>query len=372
MKSIKSYIIILAACLPLLTSCSDFLDKEPDTELDMENVFNDKTHVEQWLANVYSAIPDCYDGYIFDLGWMILGDDATIPERYRQFGNQIIPMILGEWTPASDWNGNYWALLPQRIREANIFREKAHALTDQDISEREMTYMKTECRFMQAYYYYLLANTYGPIPFKPDYVWPVNASLSDMMETQTPYEDVIKWCSDEMLACSKILPARYSESQKYGRITSLMCLAIRARMLLFDASPLVNGNSDYANFVNANGEHLFSTQYDANKWRVAADACKDLIDKAEASGHKLYIEYADDSKTTIDPFLSYENAFLKSEDAGNTEILFARPSVNYQNYERNATPNGSGGNGGFGVTQSLVDAFFMENGLPITGLELGA
>ena len=62
MKSIKSYIIILAACLPLLTSCSDFLDKEPDTELDMENVFNDKTHVEQWLANVYSAIPDCYDG----------------------------------------------------------------------------------------------------------------------------------------------------------------------------------------------------------------------------------------------------------------------------------------------------------------------
>ena len=115
-----------------------------------------------------------------------------------------------------------------------------------------------------------------------------------------------------MLACSKILPARYSESQKYGRITSLMCLAIRARMLLFDASPLVNGNSDYANFVNANGEHLFSTQYDANKWRVAADACKDLIDKAEASGHKLYIEYADDSKTTIDPFLSYENAFLKS------------------------------------------------------------
>ena len=284
MKSIKSYIIILAACLPLLTSCSDFLDKEPDTELDMENVFNDKTHVEQWLANVYSAIPDCYDGYIFDLGWMILGDDATIPERYRQFGNQIIPMILGEWTPASDWNGNYWALLPQRIREANIFREKAHALTDQDISEREMTYMKTECRFMQAYYYYLLANTYGPIPFKPDYVWPVSASRSDMMETQTPYEDVIKWCSDEMLACSKILPARYSESQKYGRITSLMCLAIRARMLLFDASPLVNGNSDYANFVNANGEHLFSTQYDANKWRVAADACKDLIDKAEASG----------------------------------------------------------------------------------------
>lgn len=349
----------------IFSSCSDFLDKEPDTELDMTNVWEDKIHVEKWLANVYSAIPDNYDDYLFSLGWMIMGDDATIPERYRQYGNKTIPMILGEWTPSSTWDGNYWALLPQRIHEANLFREKAHALPKQDISEQEMTYMKTECRFLQAYYYYLLANTYGPIPFKPDYVWPVNASLSDMMETQTPFEDVIKWCSDEMLACSKILPASYPEARKYGRITSLMCLAMRARMLLFDASPLVNGNPDYTNFMNKKGEHLFSTTYDASKWKVAADACKDLIDKAEATGHKLYVEYADDDKQIIDPFLSYENAFLKREDEGNTEILFARPSVNFQNYEKNATPNASGGNGGFGVTQELVDAFFMENGLPI-------
>lgn len=364
--NLKKYMLAALAVTTLgLTSCSDYLDKETDTELTLELAFDNKNYTEGWLANVYSAIPDPYYGYVFSLGWMTFGDDATIPQQYRQFGNKIIPCILGEWTPSTDWEGNYWALLPQRIREALIFIRDAHALPDQDISEREIQYMKVECRFLQAYYYYLLANTYGPIPFKPDYIWPTDASLADMMQEQRPYEEVISWCANEMYECSKLLPEKYTEARKYGRITSITCLAMRARMLLFDASPLVNGNSDYQDFKNSKGENLFSTADDANKWKVAADAYKELITKAEAAGHKLYVEYYSTADKVIDPFLSYENAFLKRYDEGNTEILFARPSVEYGDYERNATPNISGGNGGLGVTQSLVDAFFMENGRSI-------
>ena len=49
---------------------------------------------------------------------------------------------------------------------------------------------------------------------------------------------------------------------------------------------------------------------------------------------------------------------------GNKEILFARPDCNINEINRHATPRGCAGNGGYGITQSLVDAFFMENGLP--------
>ena len=58
-----------------LTSCIDYLDKEPDTELTLPMVFEDKTRIEGWLANVYSAIPDPYWGYTNTLGWEILADD---------------------------------------------------------------------------------------------------------------------------------------------------------------------------------------------------------------------------------------------------------------------------------------------------------
>ena len=350
--------------MQLLTSCVDYLDKEPDTELTLPMVFEDKTRIEGWLANVYSHVPDPYWGYARKLGWDILSDDMTASERWRQWDWKVIPMLLGEWTPSTDWDGNYWARLPQLIREANIFIENVHPLPEQGISATEVTYMKAEMRFMIAYYYYLLSNTYGPVPFKPNYIAPTDFNLADLMEGQRPYYEVVDWVDKELQEVAKILPAKYTEARKYGRATSIMCLAVRARMLLFAASPLVNGNPDYANHKNKDGENLFSTTEDKSKWAYAAQACKELIDAAEAAGHKLYTEENDDG--TIDPFMSYQNLFLTRYDEGNTEILFARPGgLEYGEYEKHATPAASGGSGGLGVTQSLVDAFFTENGLPI-------
>lgn len=350
--------------MQLLTSCVDYLDKESDTELTLPMVFEDKTRVEGWLANVYSHVPDPYWGYARKLGWDILSDDMTASERWRQWDWKVIPMLLGEWTPSTDWDGNYWSRLPQLIREANIFIENVHPLPDQGISATEVTYMKAEMRFMIAYYYYLLSNTYGPIPFKPNYIAPTDFNLADLMEGQRPYYEVVDWVDKELKEVAEILPAKYTEARKYGRATSIMCLAVRARMLLFAASPLVNGNPDYANHKNKDGENLFSTTADKTKWAYAAQACKELIDAAEAAGHKLYTVENEDG--TIDPFMSYQNLFLTRYDEGNTEILFARPGGSeYGEYEKHATPAASGGSGGLGVTQSLVDAFFMENGLPI-------
>ena len=350
--------------MQLLTSCVDYLDKESDTELTLPMVFEDKTRIEGWLANVYSHVPDPYWGYARKLGWDILSDDMTASERWRQWDWKVIPMLLGEWTPSTDWDGNYWARLPQLIREANIFIENVHPLPDQGISATEVTYMKAEMRFMIAYYYYLLSNTYGPVPFKPNYIAPTDFNLADLMEGQRPYYEVVDWVDKELKEVAEILPAKYTEARKYGRATSIMCLAVRARMLLFAASPLVNGNPDYANHKNKDGENLFSTTEDKSKWAYAAQACKELIDAAEAAGHKLYTVENEDG--TIDPFMSYQNLFLTRYDEGNTEILFARPGGSeYGEYEKHATPQVSGGSGGLGVTQSLVDAFFTENGLPI-------
>ena len=143
------YTLLTALLLLPIASCS-FLDKEPDTELTLEMVFNDKTRTMGWLANVYSDIPDPYMGYGRFLGWDVLGDDMTPSERWRQWNWKVIPYILGEWTPNSEWDGNYWASLPHRIREANVFIQNVHALPDQGISNQEVEYMKAECQCMIA------------------------------------------------------------------------------------------------------------------------------------------------------------------------------------------------------------------------------
>ena len=357
--------IFLSLVLSLGAVSCNWLDKESDTELTLEMVFADKTRVEGWLGNVYSGIPDPYMGHGRYIGQDILGDDMSPSERWRQWNWDVIPFILGEWTPSSSWGGNYWAYLPQRIREAYIFIENAKPLPDQNLPLEEVEYMKAECRFLAAYYWYLLTDTYGAIPYRPNFIAPSDSDLESLKVGQSPYYQIIDDLDQEFLAVSKLLPATYSDGRKYGRATSIMCLAIRARMLVFAASPLVNGNSDYASFVNRSGEHLFSTSYDPSRWTRAKQACKELIDAAEAAGHKLYEVKNSDGR--IDPFASVQYAMLARADQGNKEILFARPGgCDYSDYEKHCTPVVGGGNGGWGVTQSLVDAFFMENGLPIT------
>jgi hypothetical protein len=359
-------IIGVLLLLPAGGAC-DYLDKAPDDELTMDMVFRDKTRTEDWLAGVYSAIPDPYWEKPGVRNYDMYADDYLINNGWEPWWNGIAK-ITGNWNSESSWDGNYWGNLPTRIRSAYIFIDNVRANAEQGVTQEEVNLMKAECQFLIAYYYYLLVNTYGAIPLQTG-LSDFDTPTEELMIGQDPYDRVIDWIDAEMLNAASKLPAYYNESRKYGRITSVMCLAVRARMLLFAASPLVNGNTRpaYTNYVNNKGEAIFDAQYKPEKWQRAANACRELIELAHNNGYALYKEYTADG--TIDPFVSYSNMSYVEFTQGNKEILFARPfDCNYSEHSRHAYPFGSSGNGGMGVSQSLVDAFFMANGLPpITG-----
>ncbi len=370
MKLIK-YISVGLICLFLSASCSDYLDKEPDTELDINMVFENKTKVESWLAGVYSGIPNPGNEWLNSHGWEIFGDDLTPSKRWQQWEWKNIPKIFGEWTPNTQWDGGYWHRMPQLIRQAYIFINKVHALPESDLPQEEVDYMKAEARFLAAYYHWLLVSTYGPVPFKPDYITPTDFKLEDLMIGQTPFDEIVDYLDKEMLAVSKLLPPTYQNVEKYGRITSVMCLTIRAKMLLFAASPLVNGNEWYADFKNDKDQLLFNTSFDQQKWVKAAEATKLLLDEAEKAGHQLFTVRNTDG--TIDAFTSLESMWWTKYSEGNKEILFPYTKKHdYNNFQfytnKIVTPEFNGG-GGLGVYQGLVDAFFTENGLPINNAD---
>lgn len=359
---IRIYLTIVLAGFSLLASCS-YLDQVPEDELTLEMVFNDKTRTEDWLAGICAGIADPYWDYMNKAGYDTLGDDMTLPTAWTTFDWTVLHMVAGNWSPATEWKMYYWSELPKYIRSAYIFLDHVKPLPQDGVTASEVALMKNEARFMIAYYYWLLIETYGPIPFSPGLV-DAGASNEGLLIGQTPFYTIVDWIDKELTEAAKGLPAYYTNNNKFGRATSVMCHAVRARMLLFAASDLVNGNPDYAGHVNKKGEALFSTQHDPSKWTKAAEACRELIELAEGNGYRLYTELTADGK--IDPFLSYQNMMFTRWTDGNKEILFARPGgCNIWDYEKHATPRGSGGNGGLGVSQSLVDAFFMKNGLPI-------
>jgi hypothetical protein len=360
----KTHIKTTMLLLALLASAScDYLDKAPDDILTMDMVFRDKNRTEEWLAGIYSVIPDPYLYYPGVKDYDMYADDYLINVGYEPWWDGIAK-LRGNWNSESPWDGNYWGELPKRIRAAYIFINNVRANAEQEVTQKEVDLMKAECQFLIAYYYYLLVNTYGAIP--------VQIGLADqeappeaLLVGQEPYDRMIDWIDAELQDAAKKLPAYYDEPRKYGRATSVMCMAVRARMLLFAASPLVNGNQRpaYVNYVNNKGENIFDNQYKPEKWERAAKACRELIELAHANGYALYKEYNADG--SLDPFMSYSNMVYKEFTQGNKEILFARPhGCTYADHNGTAYPFGLAGAGGMGVSQSLVDAFFMANGHP--------
>ena len=380
LRRLALHITAAVAVMAAATSCSDYLDKQPDTELTMDMAFNNREKVNAALSYCYSGIPGpevmTYTGIYPGDQW---GDNIVLNHKTSTWYNPSIAMLYDGFTPSNDdvssgqtWWG-YSCLLqfyPKLIRSAQLFNQRVHALPDQGLTQKDVDNMKLEMRFLVCYYYWMEAMIFGPMPFSPEKPVASDAPEEEYFQKRTPWDEMINWLDKELLALSELLPDKYSETDKYGRATAIMALTVRSQMLLFNASPLVNGSGKCSDFANRDGEKLFPQGYDAHKWVRAADACKLLIDRAHAAGHKLYTEYNADG--TIDPFLSCKNLFFKYASGGNEEITFPYTGrfggitrLDWEAWEDIAIPRTLGHAGFMAVSQSMVDAFFMKNGLPI-------
>lgn len=106
---------------------------------------------------------------------------------------------------------------------------------------------------MRAFYHFMLFRVYGPIPL-------LDRSISTDEDftnfVRRPIEEVVSFILNDCEKAYPLLDIKVT-SDKYGRITSAAVLALKARLLLYAASPLYNGNPDYVDFKNAEGENFF-------------------------------------------------------------------------------------------------------------------
>lgn len=343
-------------------SCSDFLDKEPDDMLTLDMVFNNKKKTNEWLARVYTNVQDALWNDLRNLG--ALSDDFQPSLELVQFGwGPTISQQQGSWDATTDIT-NYWEDFYKAIRSGYIFMNNAKALPDQGLSEQDVDFMKHEVRFLIAYYYVYLMQVYGPVPLVTK-EYSSDAPVEELMLARTPLDELVGWIDKELLELADYFPEKLkNEAADFGRPTKGACLALRARMWTWMASPLFNGNTYYADVKNKDGVNLFPQSYDESKWVKAAQANKAVIDLAERGIYDLYRVY--DSKTgELDPFTSTQNLFLTSGDV-NKEIIWARADANKDEMERYFNPRSNGCYGSCSLTQNLVDAFRMRDGKEIT------
>ena len=351
------YIFITTLALGMTASCH-YLDQEPDDLITEEMVFNDIVKTNGWLANIYSYLPDPFMGWNQTYGLNTLTDDVQIPLEWGGFGWWSTSAMKGNWSATSNYF-DLWGNVYKAVRASLIFQEKVKPLGAEQTAE-DVAYMRLQARFLVAYFYSEMLEFYGSFPLVTEY-YDINSTYEELMLERTPFDEIVEWLDEELWTLAQELPLQHKNmTEDHGRATKGMALAVRAHVHMLAASPLFNGNQLYAGVVNKDGTPLFPQTYDKEKWKRAAEAIEDLFDLGVYS---LYKEYNADG--TIDPFMSYMNIHFAT-GAANPELIFINNKGNYAETDQNMAPHGYGdGNGAYGATQNLVDAFFTRNGLPI-------
>jgi hypothetical protein len=350
----------LAFSVLMPTGCKKgYFDSAPKDLQTIDLVFQNKLEAESWLAGVYNRLPDVWaDGSVTGRGLAELTDELELSSQ----------SVIASGTLTSQSAINVYTSYYQAIRLANIFmaninNSQSNLLREPNGKELIQQYIG-EARFLRAYYYWMLIKLYGPTVLVGDKIADVD---DDFQIPRNTWEECVNYILAEMDAAKDMVPEKHvvassgaDDLTQTGRITKLIVEAVKSQVLLYDASPLFNGNADFANFKNYDGKILMNLTADPLKWKKAADAAKIAIDHAAVMGKKIF------KVTNADPFLAAVNSVRSLFLTGwSDEGIWLRTVTGYAAWELDTAPraaNGTTTNAVLSLPQEMVDRYRMING----------
>lgn len=356
MKKIYKYLSAAFICLSM-SSCTDYLDIVPDEIPTDKDAFLDETAALRYIYSCYGYLPQPNNGP-GSLDFMT-GDEIITAFEHETFA----AFPKGNYT-ASNPVISYWNTFFQGIRQCHIMLNNVETVPN--LSQAQISRYQGEAKFLIAYYHYLLIRCYGATIIVDEE--PSVSTPEEEYKARTPLDECVAYVCQMFDEAAALLPASCKGSE-YGRATSVIAKALKAKMLVYAASPLFNSNR-YASLENADGTKLFPQAYDASKWTKAKDALKIAIDAAVAAGHDQYtggIAYGNNMYPK-DPVL--RNLRYNFHDAGNPDIIWADcRDEGYYGLQNKSLPGqldkADPKWNGVAPTWNMLNRFYTKNGLPL-------
>ena len=332
---ILSLVVLTAGCHVL-----DF--DETSSDFTREDMLTSYSNIEKVLTNVYGYMPN---KDIADVS-SALRDCGSDDAEYADPEASVQRFTNGNWSAISTVDTK-WELFGG-VRAANDFLDMVWDEENHDIKEsikenlsifkytakynQQMELLGLfpyEARVLRAYFFFELARRYGDIPMPLVKLTPEEANEIE----KTSFDEVINFIVSECDDAAAHLPNTYVGllDDQIGRVTKGFALAVKAKALLYAASPLHNPGGD------------------KSKWQKAAQAAKAIMDM-----NYYRLDPAEKANNYLSPEVIM--AICRSESQ----------SLEKYNYPVRFTYGSRTSMAGTYPTQNLVDAFQTVNGYDIT------
>lgn len=343
MKLYIKYLTIGLMATTMLASCADILDKKPLTEISDNDLWSDPALLKAFVNSRYNQVgvngAESMQSSIVDeteLTWL----RGCETHNFARLSPTDLGRMNGAWW---GWDNRSWSTKWTNISNCNIFFERVDNVGFTD--ETEKTKLVGQVRFIRAFEYWDLIARWGAMPIITK-SFSINDREEIVGQKRNTYKECIDFLVSELDQAAKELPANWS-GDDYGRATSVAALALKSRILLYAASPLMNEDVKIP--------EVGYTTPEPDRWQKAAKAATEALDAAQTAGYELYNLNGDPSK-------NYQLIFMDNT-AANKETLFARMGTSSADGESISScdqynnPNGYGGWGGNCPLQELVDAY---------------
>lgn len=327
LRNIKLYTVSLIIAMGAAVASCDFLEVVPAEKPTLPDATKDYNATLGFLYSCYAGIQNP----VYFARAEGSADEFAIPELW---GYACQNVGYGLYTP-SNLIDHRWGTYYRFIGQCHLFLqelENAKGITDAD----KIRWI-AEAKFLIAYYHFEVLRFYGPCPITDSYI--AMDTPNSEYNGRSHYDYVTNWIVDLLDEASFDLPTTIRDNE-WGRATVAIAKSIKARALVYAASPLWNGEFPYPNWTNkvetpGYGTELVSRTYDRSKWERALTACNEALEAADAEGFELFRDETLYSNANISlpyiPGMSNNTEF----DAFKKKVLLMRYVINAKPTEGN-------------------------------------
>jgi len=264
----------------ILTSCN-YLDVMPPEQVTADDTMVDEQTALGFLYSTYEGVKTATPfGYT---KWEGSADEYVKPPLWEEGDQRLAWNRLNGSSTVDTWGHCYGY-----IGQCHLFLREIDRANPTGVTEEQKTEWRAEVEFLKAYYHARLLEMYGPVPIMNTY--PSQNIATEEIPGRSHYDYVVDFIVEKLDEVENILPAVRRDDSEWGRATSAVAKAVKARVLLYAASDLWNGKFPHVNWVNQNyetpgyGNELVSHTYDPAKWERALEASLEALEYAENQG----------------------------------------------------------------------------------------
>lgn len=330
----KILYVILFFIISLTMGCNDFMEFPPAATFNEDSVFSKYTNVERLVYEMYNRpVPLNIDTRNFGADGTRFGGGSfasAVTDEGQAFhvqsGYQVQQYYKGnvDASFSASWSSSFhgeddYNLKWKTIRKAYKLIENIDRVPDATVEQKER--IKGESKLMIATVYFEMFKRYGGVPIVrkaftgTETTEETNLPRATLQET---YQFILDLLDDVINNYGKYIPANYTNlPDEFGRFPMAFAYGLKARFLLYAASPLYNTDKPYSDALGENSNLICFMNYDKERWKLAADAADEAIKFCLNNGYRLV-----DDETQRDNAMNYSVANIEYPSKGNTEVIW--------------------------------------------------